>query len=49
MRRSPSSFTDVRPLDDGQWLATCDCGQSSVQPDQPAGWTWVLGHDCPID
>lgn len=46
--RAPATVTDVRPLRDGTWLATCECGHESVQDDVDAGWSWVLTHLCPI-
>ena len=47
-RRGPPR-TDVRRRPSGRFLATCDCGRSSLQGLQDDGWAWVLDHSCPYD
>ena len=47
-RRRPAR-TDVRRRASGRFLATCDCGRSSLQALLDDGWAWVLDHACPYD
>lgn len=38
--------TGVRRIGPGRWLATCDCGQASLQLSHEDGWEWVIEHSC---